>query len=454
MNIALVAALATTLAYLADAADEPVNGPEFNVLCSLTTMIDTEELEELEEAAASPDAATAWQEIQRLYILTANESYYKTGPPKDSQGAKSIQDSDAAARAWESDRRKWEDNTKETDGKTKKYRRPDRKAMSAATIATIDKLYTLAEHLHTAYESTATEIAEQEKLIRQATRKALLNKATEGTAETKVTTESATESDFKASYSAACNTAGGPGQHLANDLLCLCSAGTGNGQTSAKMCTLQDNAEMSTDPYDNQARAATIYKKLAAECKKLHPTTTVSATAIAAQLSSWRTLLGRYTATTHGDKGEFSLGKPDGTGGCDGTAASDKSCVNYAVAVKNGGTKNLAKAVQWYAQLTTAQSALTTRRQLNARKHRQQTRLLALWDQMEQLYTATLHPTPIQNPTAGANTPGATADKSSICKLKNSTEEECPSQHCDYNKEKEECKPKETGKAKTAKGTG
>nr|AGQ50121.1 variant surface glycoprotein [Trypanosoma brucei] len=39
------------------------------------------------------------------------------------------------------------------------------------------------------------------------------------------------------------------------------------------------------------------------------------------------------------------------------------------------------------------------------------------------------------------------------CKLKNATAEECPSKHCDYNKEKEECKPK-PGTDNTAAGTG
>nr|APD73857.1 variant surface glycoprotein 1125.1708 [Trypanosoma brucei] len=40
------------------------------------------------------------------------------------------------------------------------------------------------------------------------------------------------------------------------------------------------------------------------------------------------------------------------------------------------------------------------------------------------------------------------------CKLKNATAEECPSKHCDYNKEKEECKPKETGTETPGAGAG
>ncbi|SCU64302.1 uncharacterized protein TEOVI_000881500 [Trypanosoma equiperdum] len=92
------------------------------------------------------------------------------------------------------------------------------------------------------------------------------------------------------------------------------------------------------------------------------------------------------------DKGSYNYGKgQDSTNACNGGSADGRSCVNYASLVKQAGGTALNKAVAWLKEIDAAEAAVLTRFTLIKKKEAEQTKMIALEDQMDELYQEALH---------------------------------------------------------------
>nr|APD75450.1 variant surface glycoprotein 1125.5351 [Trypanosoma brucei] len=274
----------------ANGAEENVNGAEFNVLCHMTNMLDAEKLEQAQTAHLESAAQTAWTEIDNIFTITPNESYYKEGPlpqtgsPPEEQGAK-----DKRIQDWQAKRKQMENMNEEGSTTRKKYKRKAREDFSKATSAKLDKTHSTAVRVNGDLANTKQLIATEETKIKKELREALLGGTRDGGAR-KPTADAAA---FTTAYATSCYGATGPGKSLANDLVCICGTGSSSDSTTLVQCTSITDSSGYSDDHSSASNAIKIYKKLAAICQKSAATEEASPENIAAPITAFTALLWR-----------------------------------------------------------------------------------------------------------------------------------------------------------------
>nr|APD73276.1 variant surface glycoprotein 1125.529 [Trypanosoma brucei] len=223
------------------------------------------------------------------------------------------------------------------------------------------------------------------------------------------------------------------GKSIANDLACICTHNAHAGCVTGLDSTKLSGANL----------AANAMQDILAKCPALTLTPLNLANAIDTAAQTVASLLAEEHQT-----GKVFLGKDD-NGGCN--AAAD-SCVAYEEYYK--ATKLGFESIPWVTALRQAQQHYRDYLARENAKDLAAAKVAQMRVAAEAAYSAARITLQTQHPKAGlqgTGTPELT--KQTKCKLKNSTAEECPSQHWDYDKEKEECKPR-AGTENTAAETG
>nr|APD72618.1 variant surface glycoprotein 1125.77 [Trypanosoma brucei] len=414
-------------------AGENVNGAEFNVLCNLTNMLVGEKLEQAQTADLESAAQSAWTEIDNIFTITSNESYYKEGPlpqpgsPPEEQDAK-----DKRIQDWQTKRKQMENMNEEGSTTRKKYKRKAREDFTKATSAKLDKLYGTAVKVVGDLANTKRLITTEETKIKKALREALLGGTRDGGAQKPTADADA----FTAAYATSCYGTTGPGKSLANDLVCVCGTGVSSDSSTLVQCTsIADKSGYSESHTGGPTNAIKIYDKLAAICKKSAATEEASPEAITAAIAAFTALLGRHAQTAATKKGAYSFGKgEDNTHQCNGGAAAGQSCVSYVALVEDGDGKPISTAITWLRHLTTARTQLITRRQLLQTKEKEQSRLISLADKMHELYQEALHgERPGATQTQSKQQPRPYPEKLKECEKYHNKSKECTANGCKWN---------------------
>nr|APD74030.1 variant surface glycoprotein 1125.2541 [Trypanosoma brucei] len=413
-------------------AEENVNGAEFNVLCHMTNMLVAEKLEQAQTADLESAAQSAWTEIDNIFTITSNESYYKEGPlpqtgsPPEEQAAK-----DKRIQEWQTKRKQMENMNEEGSTTRKKYKRKARAEFAKSTSAKLDKLYNTAVRVNEDLANTKRLITTEETKIKKELREALLGEPRDGRAQKPAADAAA----FTTAYATSCTGTSGPGKSLANDLVCVCGTGTGAAASTLQQCTSLTVSSGYTDSHTGgTTNAIKIYNKLAAICQKSAATEEASPENIAASIAAFTALLGRHALGSATKKGAYSFGKgEDNSNQCNGGAASGQSCVNYVAIVEAGSGTPITTAITWLKHLTTARTQLITRRQLLQKNEKEQSRLISLADKMQELYQEALHAErPVTTQTQSKPQPTPDPEKQKACE-KHTNKTTCEAQFCEWN---------------------
>nr|APD74568.1 variant surface glycoprotein 1125.4030 [Trypanosoma brucei] len=439
----------------ANKAENNSNRVEFSIFCEAINMLGAEQLEEGAGDNLDGTAAKAWTEIERVFIMTANATYFESGPePKISGAAESKDEKQKRIENWKTQLSKWKKTTDSSPAKQPKYVRKPRETIAKAIGAKIDELFKTAKELHQQIDQTNEDLADETKNVLKSTRKALVGAATDGTTTTKPTAQDA---NFQGTYTAACSQADTVGKHITNDIVCLCAADTGTATNSIKMCTQETTTGPPGSPYTsiNNGKAIAIY--LTALCNKIYPTPKLTAANIATFILAFTKQLGKTALNTAGDKGSYVFGKGnDHATPCAGGAESDQNCVDYKNQVTVTSSRGLGNGILWMKELQAAAGHLVKRKKLIRQKESEQTRMIFLAEKMQELYQEALHaeqPPATQKHSQPQATPDS--DKQRACeKLTNKTT--CEAKSCKWNGTEEtigkcEAKPEEEQKSQ---GTG
>nr|APD74629.1 variant surface glycoprotein 1125.4097 [Trypanosoma brucei] len=439
----------------ANAAGENTNRVEFSIFCEAINMLGAEQLEEDSGDNLDGTAAKEWTEIDRLFTMTANTTYFESGPePEISGAAESKDEKQKRIENWKTQLSTWKETTDSSPAKQPKYVRKPRETITKATGAKIDALFETANALRRSIANTATSIEDETKNVLKSARKALLGAETDGAPATKPT---AANAKFQGTYAAACSQADTVGIHITNDVVCLCAGNTGTAANSIKMCTQETTNNPPASPYEDAAKAKAIAIYLTALCSKIYPTPKLTAANIETFISTFTKQLGKKTLTTPDDKGSYVFGKGnDARTPCAGAAESDQNCIDYKNQVAVTSNKGLDRGIAWLKEMQAAAKHLVKRTKLIRQKESEQTRMISLADKMRELYQEALHaefPSTTQTQNKDQATPDS--DKQKACK-KLSNKTTCEAKSCKWSGTEEtigkcEAKPEEEQKSQ---GTG
>nr|AAK49469.1 variable surface glycoprotein [Trypanosoma evansi] len=158
----------------------------------------------------------------------------------------------------------------------------------------------------------------------------------------------------------------------------------------------------------------------------------------------------RLKTKEHGTRATVYLGTAPTNENC--AAENNKACVDFTDLSEASATKAV-PATYWPSQLlTTANDLRQVERALDAKKQAED-QLATLQKEGEKIYSQLQHEEGVEVPTTKANVADTASGKTTKCTKQNKTAEECPSEHCDYDANKKECKPK-AGTESAAAGTG
>nr|APD75365.1 variant surface glycoprotein 1125.5240 [Trypanosoma brucei] len=328
----------------ANSAGENVNGLEFNVLCHIVNLANAEKIEDVKTNDLETKATKAWEEIDNIFTVTANDSYYAEGPAPP-PGATAADGSEKATRlaAWVKKRQDVENQNEEGSTTAKRYVRKARSAMRLDTQHKLDKLFITATKLHGQIANTQSQIDTKEQEIKKALRTALIGGTRAGTGQKPTADVQA----FSDNYASGCGGNSGPGKSLANDLVCLCGATTSTDTTTLKMCTNVPAAGGYSQNVASAANALTVCGKPQPICAATAATEEATPETISAAITAFTSTLGQnQDRTTATNKGAYVFGKGENNANeCSGGAGSQQSCVNYHAVITTGQAKPLTTAI-------------------------------------------------------------------------------------------------------------
>ncbi|RHW71890.1 Trypanosome variant surface glycoprotein C-terminal domain containing protein [Trypanosoma brucei equiperdum] len=148
--------------------------------------------------------------------------------------------------------------------------------------------------------------------------------------------------------------------------------------------------------------------------------------------------------------GKTNSGTP---GTCDGN--NGQSCVIYKFDTSKRGANTAGFDIPWLKHLVLAADALEEAEKAAQQANKLSEQINDLQTTCEEAYKAKRYnrdTTQTANPDGAASAAEKTRQKTQ-CPRKNTTEEECPEAHCDYEAKTQECKAK-PGAENTAAGTG
>nr|ARB50838.1 variant surface glycoprotein [Trypanosoma brucei] len=275
------------------------------------------------------------------------------------------------------------------------------------------------------------------------------------TADTKPTPSSAT---FQATYGPSCSQAPTVGKHVTNNIVGLCTAGTGAATNSTKMCTLQAPEKRTAAPYTDADSRKAVAAYLTALCTKMDPPPKLTAANIATFISAFTKQLRKRALDTADDKGSYVLGKGnDAATPCAGGADSNQNCVDFKNSVAVASGRDLGNGIAWLKELQKAAGHLVKRTKLIRQKESEQTRMILLDDKIQELYHEALHgelPITKQTQTKLQATPDP--ERKKACE-KHPNKTTCEAKSCKWNGTEEtigKCEAKPEEEQTNAAGTG
>ncbi|SCU65271.1 Trypanosomal VSG domain containing protein, putative [Trypanosoma equiperdum] len=363
---------------------------------------------------------------------------------------------------------------------TKLFHRP----ADEATAEKISAIFAVLAAKATAVADTITKKEQKLQLLRQQARQALLTalyggdwktiKTTEDDNPTKAVAKPADSSKFPFATggrdahckpgTAAANTAG---DALAADLVCLCTGSNSDSTEGKKHCTTTEiNGVTPIDSAQARTHAKATYIALYDACK--FSTTAGSLTQLAQQLTSKKdALLGtmgtKVITTSNAPDDATDLKKTKNFLGmfvADGnTAAACATDADNAQTTAGKGvcvdyTRRLATddGIKWSKAIDDAANKLNEAASIAGDVSRSVEQLHGIENQMQALLLMGDSLAPPVAAVSNGQQKEATVKQQNKCKAENKTADECPSDHCDYNKEKG-CTAKPASET-TAAGTG
>nr|APD73495.1 variant surface glycoprotein 1125.1261 [Trypanosoma brucei] len=393
--------LAIAATQLAKSTNNDENALELNIFCAIANMAKTAKIADIEEAPGlAQDYNDAWRDIQAIYTMTSNETYYEKGPvtgEKDSPGGGGKEPT--YDENWKTNKRKeFEDlKTKDFTGKeVQKYLRRAPSSFPQLTAIKIQKIYEQAEKLNSDVDQTTQQISQGVQPIVKGAHEALYgeNAAIKGDA-----TDEPGSYSFQANHNTACKkTAAAAGTTLASDMVCLCASAAAS-QSSAKNSKICDSTDTTFNSkqldYASQGGALTAFGHIMTLCSKKHSTPELTTANINKLLHAFRTNIGRYEGLANDDH-TYRFGKGKAAAGtCSGEHGTADVCISYAqVLGKNTGGKDALTAIKWVDKLLTVKGKLATREQQIKRKQHQQSAMITLTAVAEGLYEEAAHGRP------------------------------------------------------------
>nr|CAJ16769.1 variant surface glycoprotein (VSG), putative [Trypanosoma brucei brucei TREU927] len=392
--------LAITAAQLAKTTNNDENALELNIFCAIANMAKDAKLEDATASDLGQDYEDAWRDIQAIYTMTSNETYYEKGPvtgEKDKAGGGGKEP--AYDGAWKTNKRKeFEDlKTKDFTGKqVQKYLRRAPSSFPQLTAIKIQKIYEQAAKLNSDVDQTTQQISAGEQAIVKAAHEALYGEdaAIKGDA-----SDGADSYSFQADHGTACKkSAAAAGATLASDMVCLCASGAAsqNADTNSKICDSTDTTFSAQQlDYSSQRGAITAFGHIMTSCSKKHSTPELNTANINNLLHAFRNAIGRHPGKGNDDHTyRFGKGKA-ASGSCSGDHTNIDVCIRYAAVLgKQQGGKDALTAIKWVDKLLTVKGKLETREQQIKRKQHQQSAMITLAAVAEGLYEEAAHGKP------------------------------------------------------------
>nr|AGH60973.1 variant surface glycoprotein 401 [Trypanosoma brucei] len=231
------------------------------------------------------------------------------------------------------------------------------------------------------------------------------------------------------------------GKSAIGDIMCIC----GTSGDSADQC----NAPGISFKWDG-SNDDTVATEIKNKCGKA-PTAKYTAAALHRLIATAIARL-RYDKTASNALVPY-LGKTGGSGTCSG--GDGQSCVIYKFDTSKGGARTAGFDIPWLNHLVLAADALDQAEKAAQQATKLSEQINDLAETCEEAYKAKRYdrePAQVTKSDATATAAQQTKQKTQ-CPGKNTTEEECPEAHCDYDAKTKECKPK-PGTENPATGTG
>ncbi|SCU66151.1 Trypanosomal VSG domain/Trypanosome variant surface glycoprotein C-terminal domain containing protein, putative [Trypanosoma equiperdum] len=401
--------------------------PAFNVLCTAWDAVANKQLKPWDEDGA----AEALTDIYNMNMSIASDKWQKTfdGKAQEQTWEQLHQENTAKykgidlADRWEH----WKKQRKETKEKDSSWQKKNQRTQTAAEASqTRPIILAIAEE--------AAQLQLKLKPPKKADSKDLITAINDKLKAARCSTPLTDAGDGKpcneptasTSKTATCTTATA-GSSIGRDMLCLCSVVAGTDK-----CT--SNGVGDAEPNSGSNFRPDAFQHIAGQCPKTNAHEDLGVT-IDRALAMLHGALG----TQHVGNGKMILGTT-GDGTCTGT---DRSCVDYHE--KYTAKKAGLAGIPWVAELQQARALYNDYLKEVAAAEQTRQQIFKLAQEAKREYN---------RPAARQNSPGSSpllhpgepprnaAAEQNKCKTKNTTVEECPEAHCDYNKEKEECKLK------------
>ncbi|SCU72628.1 Trypanosomal VSG domain containing protein, putative [Trypanosoma equiperdum] len=208
MLLAAVSLLALAVSNVSEGAGNNVKGSEFGFFCTLVNMLDAEDIEDVATEGLEEKANTACTEIEHMFIMTNNESYYNEDPANSPDAAGTVKlETPEEISQWKTAKKVWEKADEEGKPGNKKYKRKDRALVPQQIGAKLDRIFNRAAKIKNKIQTATQAIEQKEKEIRTAMRQALCGWQRPGDATPKPKPVAA---DFENTYAAACHGTTGP----------------------------------------------------------------------------------------------------------------------------------------------------------------------------------------------------------------------------------------------------
>ncbi|RHW71771.1 variant surface glycoprotein [Trypanosoma brucei equiperdum] len=413
---------------------EADNAGDLAMLCNIINMQGVQAAPTLDETDFGGEIET----LEKMNMTTSDENWQKLldGSKEANKWAdkKKTYDPDGTKTNWHDKWDKWvatkEALTKPTEGKTWLDTNPQPSGEWAKKTA------------HLSVNATLAKITEQITLYKEAAKAAGTEAEKQVQAKISEAIYGAGQTDFKAdpaktlgdtsTYSTACQD--NAGKSVVNDILCLCclasdgtsdeckNGGTQGGWDQSPLTKLQTITGWCHQKKPEMITASTVRQFIATVAAKI-------------RVSKDGTTINHY------------LGKAAAP--CNGAAGN--LCAKYTKYFADTGNQKGVLGIPWISKLEEAAQILEQIPMKAAEAQARAAEITTLIQTAKQHYQ-TKHPT-TGAPHAQTKTTSAPGQENK-CKLKNTTADDCPNNHCDYDSEKKECKPKGTGTENTAAATG
>nr|AGH60253.1 variant surface glycoprotein 1320 [Trypanosoma brucei] len=400
---------------------EADNAGDLAMLCNIINMQGVQAAPTLDETDFGGEIET----LEKMNMTTSDENWQKVfdGSKEANKWAdkKATYGSEGKETGWDDKWDKWvatkEKLTKPSEGRMWLDQTPQPTGEWAKKTAHININATLAKITEQlALYKAATEGAGK-RIQEQVQQK--ISEAIYGAGQTAFTADSGATLDDQSRYETACQNNGG--KSIANDILCLCCLANQGTSDECKNGGTQCGWDQSP---------LTKLETITGWCHQKKPEVITA--------SSIRQFIAKVAAKIRVSKNvaniEHYLGNQPGN--CNG--ATGNLCAKYTKYFAKGTEQKGVLGIPWVSKLDEAAHILEQIPMKAAEAQARAAEITTLIQTAKQHYK-TLEPTTGAQPTQAKTT--SAPGQENKCKLKNNTAEECPSKHCDYDKENG-CKPK------------